>query len=277
MQRCGAVRRQGSTDPCPSNALRGHTLCGRHARMRAPTLWATVNQAHQSPLAKLQGWVRGHLLRRRLSLAGPGVLRRTNLANEEDFATCHELSRIHPLEYFEFEENGKTWGFVFESLWRWIIRSPTPVNPYTKVPLSIETRRRLREVWMSRFRKGVVRQPESDNPAERTRYRWTVLCHHFADYGFAGTHPETFQEFTRLDLLSMFTLLERDIQVVIPATHPFRERILSVCRRRALSADSPLPGENFSLRCANSLLYILSLPSDPYVLTFSILSAFYRC
>jgi len=276
MNRCAAVRRQGSTDPCLAVALRGHTLCGRHARMKHPTLWVTVNQPRASPLAKLQGWVRGHLLRKRLALAGPGVLRRVNLANDEDLVTCVDKSRVSPLDYFAFAENGKVWWFEFASLWNWCIRSHEPVNPYTKVPLSVDTRRRLRTMWTTRVRNGLPVGNESITVAERTRYQWNVLCQHFTDYGFAGTHPDTFQDFTRLDLLSMFVLLERDIQVVIPAGHPFRERILSVCRRRSIASDG-LHTAHFSLQCANSLLYILSLPPDPYILTFSILSAFYRC
>lgn len=272
MKRCTAVRKQGSIEPCLARALLGHTLCGRHARMKSPMMWVDANKPRTAPIVKAQAWVRGHLLRKRIRLAGPGVLHRENLANDEDLVTCTDKLRVSPLNYFAFEENGKIWWFEFLSLWNWAIRSYEPVNPYTKIRLTTDTRRRLRTMWTLRARNGVPNGNESTNSIERTRHQWNVLCQHFADYGFSGVHPALFHQFTRLELVSMFVLLERDIEVTIPITNPFRERILAVCRRRSDGAEVG----NFSLQCVNSLLYILSLPSDPYILTFSILSAFYR-
>lgn len=265
MSRCIAAHRDGV--PCPALALRGHSLCNRHARMRSPTIWTVSNLA---PIVKFQAIVRGWRVRNWLRNAGPGVLSRTTLANEEDFATCTELSRVHPLDYFGFEENGKTWGFLFESLWRWSIRSTAPTNPYTKVPLSKETRIRLRAVWVSRVRRGVLHELESENAAERTRYRWTVLCQHFADSGFPDVNVESLIGLSRLDLATMFILLERDLDVFLSPMDPFRPRLLGICRRRSANIYS-------SLCCANSLLYMLSVVRDSYALTFSILSALYRC
>lgn len=265
MRRCIAARRDDM--PCPSLAMRGHSLCLRHARMRTPTIWTAPPQ---TPIITFQAIVRGWLVRKWLRTAGPGALSRKNLANEEDFATCLEMSRVSPLEYFGFEENGKRWGFLFESLWRWSIRSLTPTNPYTKVPLSKETRIRLRTMWITRFRHGVGRELESDNPDERTRYRWTVVCQHFTDSGFLDVSLESLLHLSRVDLATMFVMLERDLEVVLPSSDPFRSRLLGICRRRAANVNS-------SLCCANSLLYMLSLPSNPYALTFSILSALYRC
>jgi hypothetical protein len=97
--------------------LKGHTLCGTHARAKNVTLWAEAHKGNTSGLRKAQGLIRGWLVRRRLRYAGPGVLCRKNLANDEDLETCEESSKEHPFDYFAFEENGKVWWFHFPTLW----------------------------------------------------------------------------------------------------------------------------------------------------------------
>lgn len=276
MNQCTAVRSRGSLHPCQAPALRGVFLCGRHAKMKHPPLWTTAHQSRTPPLVRVQAVVRGWLLRRRLRLAGPGVLCRRGLSNDDDFATCVELTRISPLEYIGFEENGKRWGFSFASLWTWSTRSITPVNPYTKVALSVETRTRLRAIWTYRFRRGIPSSFESQDLSSRVRSRWTVLCQHFNDSGFVEVSLETLLDFSSADWMTMFAFLERDLECVLPPTHPFRTRLIGLCHRRteSLDASARVP---YPLRCANTLLYMLSLPSDSYALTFSILSALYRC
>ena len=149
MPSCASVRKRGSLDQCPLKALTGHTLCGVHARSKAVMLWAVVNQDKVGAATRVQAWIRGILLRRRLRLGGPGVLRRTGLSNDDDLVTCESSDRQYPLDYFAFEENGKVWWFDFGTLWKWAQRSTEPANPYTKVPLSVETRTRLRKVVSS--------------------------------------------------------------------------------------------------------------------------------
>ncbi len=220
--------------------------------------------------------IRGWLVRKRIALAGPGAMRRTNLANDEDLITCADAGRVSPLNYFAFEENGKTWWFEFGSLWRWVVRSTEPVNPYTKVPLSSETRRRIREVWASRRRRGESIPDEPSSVHDRLLYRWNVLCQLFADHGFVGIHPEMFLHFTKLEYLSLFVLFSRDVEVVIPTSDPFRDRILGLCRRRTM-VSTALEGPLFVLQSVGLLLHILTLLPDPYPVVFCLVSALYRC
>lgn len=275
MNRCAAVKRKGSIDPCRSNAIRGHTLCGRHARMRSPTLWVDANESHTSPVAKIQALVRGWLIRRRLSYAGFGVLSRKDLANDEDIITCSEKSRVHPMDFFSFEENGKFWWFEFGSLWTWCMRNQEPSNPYTKVPLNADARKRLRCIWGYKRRHRDVVPSESMDPDERLRHRANILVQHFEDYGFVGIHPSFLLRCSRADMVTMFLLLQRDIETVISDKDPFRSRVASLCANRTIAAYSPQPFV-YLLNCFSSLLYIITLYRDPYVVTFSILSAFYR-
>ena len=269
MNRCVAVKKRGSTEPCRTTALRGHSLCGRHAKMKDPVLWVDANRTHTSPITKIQALIRGWLIRRRLSYAGAQVLSRTNLANDDDIITCSNSKRVHPMDFFSFEENGKTWWFEFGSLWTWSIRNIEPYNPYTKVLLTSDTRKRLRTIWGYNRRHREPVPEESQDPEERLRHRANVLIQHFEDYGFTGIGPSFLLHHSRADLQTIFVLLHRDVETVIPVTDPFRNRIGAICASRTHPTVNP--HAFFS-----ALMYIITLYRDPYVITFSILSALYR-
>jgi len=266
MNRCAAVRKKGVMDQCPIRPMRGHSLCRRHAGARAPVLWKEIHKA--SPVVRMQSLVRGWLVRRRLALAGPGVLRRRDVVNDEDLFTCESKDRQYPLNYFAFEEAGKVYWFDAESLWSWMTRAVEPVNPYTKTPLPNDVRKRLRE-WGWRNRMSYA----SDTADETMSRRWNVLVHIFRENGFVDSHPMQFANFDRADYRTMFVFLERDLQIVLPEKDLYRERLLRICRRGQKINDD----DSSTLFCAFLLLKLLSIPKDPYVLVFSMLSAFMRC
>jgi hypothetical protein len=207
--------------------------------------------------------------------AGPGVLFRRDLANDEDIITCTEKDKVHPLDFFSFVENDKVWWFEFSSLWTWCSRNEEPTNPYTKVRLSADTRKRLRTVWGYKRRHREELPPESQSYEERLRHRVNILCQHFADYGFDGVYPETLMRFTKDDYITLFVLLQRDIETVIPQSNPFRVILSYLCANRVRVATGT-PPTNYVLQCISLLLHIVTLYKDPYVITFSILSAYYR-
>lgn len=275
MVQCASVKKRGSRDPCTSTALVGHSLCGRHARMKDPELWVAVHPT--PPITKVQALFRGWLVRNRLSHAGFGVLSRKGLANDEDIISFTEKERVHPMDYISFEENGKHWWFEFGSLWTWCMRNYTPVNPYTKVPLKAETRKRLRTIWGYKKRNLEPVPLESEVFIDRVRHRLNILTQHFADYGFVEVYPEHFIDFTRNDYKTMFILLHRDIETVIPASDPFRGRIAMLCGNRAFPPNSFQKDTVFILQCLNTLLHIITFYRDLYTITFSILSVLYRC
>ncbi len=276
MNRCASVRKRGAYDQCLSRPLPNHTLCGRHARVKTPVLWVTVHRSRQTGIGRIQARVRGWLVRQRLRLAGPGVLRRTALANDEDLFTCESKDRQHPLSYFAFEEAGKTWWFDLESLWAWSLRSHEPVNPYTKVPLSADTRRRLRELWGYAHRNRLPLPAEAPGYEERLLHRWNGVVQTFVDNGFLDLHPRQFVRFTKTDFLSMFLLLYRDLLLVLRESDPQRDKILRYCRRAA-SVSAATRSPHYILQSVYVLRILLSIPKEPYPLVFSILSALYRC
>lgn len=276
MVRCASVRKKGSLLQCEANALRGHRLCGRHARCRNPVLWSTVHAERGVPLERAQAVARGWLVRRQLALAGPGVLNRKGLANDEDVFTYETKDRQHPLDYFAFEEGGRIWWFGFTGLWQWCARTHAPTNPYTKTPLSTETRQRLWDAWAIRLRLRLPLPEESPVYGDRLLHRWNVLSQLFSSFGFEGVHPQTFVDFGKTEYVSMFILLKPDLEVVFPATDPFRTRAVLLCLRNT-NVTNALASAHYNLQAVYTLLVLMSLHKHPYTMAFSILSALLRC
>lgn len=272
MMLCASVRRKGSTDQCGSRALLGHTLCGTHARSKAVTLWVDANREKVLAAHRIQSIVRGWMVRQRLALAGPGVLKRTGLSNDEDLDTCEETSRQDPMDYFAFTENGKTWWFDFATLWKWVQMSVEPVNPYTKVPLSVDTKRRLRRMWSVRRR---FRQPVPTEPAafqDRLRTRWILICQVFADNAFGVFSPEPFLRLTKNQYIVLFRMLRDDIQASLPTTSRYA---LAMIHRCLISAWTLSPTQ-FILQGSYALMTMLLHAKDEPALAFCVFSALYR-
>lgn len=269
---CAAVRRKGSTEQCISRALLGHTLCGTHARCKTVTLWAQVNTGKVHAAQRIQTIVRGWLVRHRLALGGPGVLRRADLANDEDLDTCEPANRQDPLSYFGFTENGKTWWFDFATLWKWAQMSVEPVNPYTKVPLSVDTKQRLRRMWAIRRRTREPVPPEPQTFQDRLRMRWTLLCQIFADNSLGTLTPDPFLRMSKNEYIVVFRILRDDLR----ATLPFQSQAaLSLIHRCLISAWTLTPAQ-FVLQGSYALLAMLLHAKDEYPLAFCTLSALYR-
>ena len=268
MIKCAAVRRKGCEDQCCFNAIKGHSLCGRHARAKNVQLW---RQRDQPGVIKIQACVRGWLLRLRLKQAGPGVLCRKNLANDEDLVTYEE--RIDPLEYFSFEENGKVWWFRFDTLWLWAARALEPVNPYTKVPLSLETRKRLRANWGYRKRHRIVTQfPKED----RLRANWNIVCQAFHDNGFVDVRPDSFMNLTKNELLVALRMMYDDLKVSLPRNDRTVCMILWLLLRGIQNAYN-MKSQQYSVHISYIFMLAVCVPKDTYIYAFTLLSALYRC
>lgn len=275
MAQCASVRKKGSCDQCTAKAVFGHTLCGRHAKCKTVTLWAQVHKARGNQMIRVQALVRGWLLRRRLALGGPGVLRRSLVTNDEDLVTCESKESIPAFEYFGFEENGKVWGFSFQSLWKWVVRSHQPVNPYTKVPLDIETRKRLHAAWAYKHRHRMDVPEEPTVLQERIRARWNVLCQMFDNYHFGEIHPEMFANMTKVDYYTVFRFLRDDLQTIVPDRHPAKPFLLLFCTR-AQQTMYAVQSDLYVLQSLYILLLMLMYLKDPYNIIFTVLSALYR-
>lgn len=271
MPLCASVRKKGSLEQCSTKALVGHTLCGIHAKCKVPRLWVDAHQDKVGPVLRIQAWIRGWRLRRRLALAGPGVLRRTGLSNDDDLETCETSDRQSPLDYFAFEENGKIWWFDFATLWKWAQRSVDPSNPYTKVPLSIETRTRLRRMWSVRRRN---REPVPEDPRtfqDRLTMRWTCISQAIADCGFGSLPVEPFLQLTAHDYIRVFRFLRDDVGATLPGN-----RYASPMIDRCLITSRAISPAQFILQGSYALMAMLCHTENSFPLAFCILSALYR-
>jgi hypothetical protein len=103
-----------------------------------------------------------------------------------------------------------------------------------------------------------------------------VLCQLFADNGFTDVHPNNFLNLHRNELRTMLILLERDIHVVLRNSDPGRARILRLCRTPIYSQNITEP-TRYAMWVPYILMLILATPNDPYVMSFSVLTAMYRC
>jgi hypothetical protein len=251
----------------------GHTLCGTHARAKAVTLWADANRGKVVAVHRIQALARGWIVRSRLRLAGPGVLHRDGLCNDEDLETCEVATRQHPLDYFAFTENGKTWWFDFATLWKWAQMSVEPTNPYTKVPLTAETKQRLRRMWSSRRRHRAPIPPEPALYPERMRSRWILICQIFADNGFGALDPGLFASFTKNDYIVLFRSLRDTLQVSLPLS---QTRLALTLIHRCLLTAWTLPPTQFNLQASYALMAMLLHSRNEFGLAFCILSALYR-
>jgi hypothetical protein len=268
MIRCAAVRRKGCDDQCGIRAIKGHPFCGRHARAKNVQIW---KHPDEPGIVKLQARIRGWLVRLRLKQGGPGVLCRKNLANDEDLVTCEE--RIHPFEYFAFEENGKVWWFRFDTLWLWAARTLEPANPYTKVPLSQETRKRLRAAWGYRRRNKISTEfPKED----RLRSNWNIICQTFHDNGFSDLRPELFMNLSKNQLIVALRMMYDDLTVSLPKTDRTLCMVLYLLLRGVQSGYN-MKSQQYSVHISYIFMLAMCVPKDPYIYAFTLLSALYRC
>ena len=271
--RCASVRKKGSDLQCPAKPLFGHTLCGRHAKCKTPVLWSSTQQDKIIQTIKIQSCVRGWLLRKRLLLAGPGVLNRKQVCNNEDFNTMNEKEKVHPLNYFGFEEHGKIWWFEIDSIHQWMMMSMTPLNPYTKTPLNTQTRKRLREL-MSYHQRRKIMNPVSFNQksvAEVLIQHWNLICQCFQDYGFGEIQPRLFLRLNKHDYYAIFRMIHDDIRIVMKDSEEL-SKICDICSAKIHTSSSV----QYTISSAGMLLYMIHVPRDPYILLFTMLSALYR-
>ena len=278
MKQCAAIRRPNSDEPCSSYALPGCTLCLQHIRARNVVLWRTIHESKRWAATKCQAAIRGWLVRLRLRLAGPGVLRRKGLANQEDLETCEDASRVHPLQYFAFEESGKIWWFEFQTIWKWVSRNLEPSNPYTKVSLTQDTRTRLRSIWRHKrlYERDIPAEPGQIPLDDRIRFRLNVTCQVFFDHGFGTISPDVFSRLSRSQWSAMFKLIQDDLPTLMASAAIRSREITDVYLGYMRDTASEMPTQQYIQEASRMLFLMLMDPKDPYVVAFGVLAALYR-
>ena len=270
MVRCASVKsKREPTLQCPHGVVFGSDMCGTHLKGKVIKKWKD-ERVDDLRIIRCQSLARRWLVQRHLRIAGPCVLARKNLANEDDVLTSNEKERVHPFEYFSFEENGKIWWFEFGSIWKIMAGVLEPVNPYTRTPLSPDTRKRLREMWALRVYK---RLPPPSDPAdieERIRHRWNVLCQMFIDNGFVDATPDQFVTLPKGSYITIF-------RMILNETDESEARIRALCRYMLHGTLIVTNTPTYILNSIRIFLRILMVKKQPYDIVFLLMSALFRC
>lgn len=279
MRTCSACKNRSSDEKCSNKALAGLIFCGVHSRNKNPRIWSKIHGI-DNKIIKLQKRWKGYIVRKRLSLAGPGVLKRSLCTNKEDSITLEPITEIDPFDYFGFEENGKIYGVNFCSFADAMRRKC--INPFTRQPFSMEARKRFREIYSYRLRNNLTllyQENQLKTIDAITEHKWLHLCQIIEENGFFNIHPNIFMGLGRNQLIVFLTLILTDLKVWAAehkkeSTRRF-QYIFST--RNALKR---IESNNSYMYCSHHVASVLCIILydcvDPYNVCFIIMSALYR-
>lgn len=278
---CASCQSKTSTKQCPNQALRDIIFCGKHVKVKSPRLWSVINDVPSKTILIQKVW-RGHFIRRWMKLAGPGVLNRSICHNEEEVITFDDKKSVSPLDYFSFEEAGKIYWFDIRSIFESMIVSLKPTNPYTREPLSMETRTRLRTLTAIRTRANRDMIHDMKKTVTHTKAlenKWISVCQVLEENGFSDVLPEYFLILSEIQLYAFALMLTQDL-IAWAAQHttPTSRRRVYVKWVKRLTGEylAGIDGYNLSYMTAQTVYSMLANYPQPYELSFMVLSALYR-
>ena len=195
--------------------------------------------------------------------------------------TFDDKNSVTPLDYFAFEEAGKVYWFDVRSILQNSIDKIRPMNPYTREPLSIDTRQRLRKIAILRdARKLKNLHDENRGTAEDVlRVTWTSVCQIIEENGFPDMSPMFFVSLNRTQLYIFAQLMQADV-IAWASEHTTpnsrRKRYIPWIRRIIAEYHSGTHTPLLSYITARFLLTMLNDYPEPYDLCFIIMSALHR-
>jgi hypothetical protein len=278
---CMSCRNKTSKDRCPNSALPGLKFCGVHSKLKTHRLWTDVNDIQRRVILISKMW-KGYFVRKKLKLAGPGVLQRSKCHNQEELLSFEPTKDIELENYFGFEENDKIYGFDVRTMFDSLNRNLSPINPYTRQPLSIDTRKRLRELYAYRFRNKLPVFYENNKLSGADvilSNRWLQLCQIAEENGFFNINPNLFLGLNRTQLYIFLTMILNDVKTWA-AEHKDKDSkrflyaywIQNILNKYSVTQSSM----QYSFYVSTILLTILYNSTEPYSLCFIIMSALYR-
>lgn len=278
---CASCRNKTSKDRCRNNALPGLKFCGVHSKLKVHRLWIDVNDIERRVNCIAKIW-RGYFVRKQLKLAGPGVLSRAKCNNQEEILSFEPLTTVSPFNYFGFEENGKIYGFDIRTMIDVLNRNMNPINPYTRQPLQIEDRKRLRALYGYRFRNKLAVFYENNKPSEASAIlslRWLQISQILEENCFYNLNPNVFLGLNRTQLYIFLTIILNDMKTWA-AEHKDKnsKRFLYVFWIQNIlnKFSSTQSTTQYSFYVSSILLRILHNTVEPYFVCFIIMSALYR-
>ena len=267
-----------SNERCPNVRIKGLTLCGRHVKSKSVRLWNVVNNLDSKVTLISKAW-RGYAVRIRLRRAGPGVLKRSLCHNDEELVTMDSKDKYNPFDFFSFEEGDKVWWFDVRSIIACLNSSVAPVNPYTRQPLSLETRQRLRIVYNHRIfnRLNTSHGAQQQTIEEIVNSNWLKICQVLHENGFEDTETRMFSRLSKSDLLVVMGFLVVDMHI-LAEEHPKTSRRYRYHAMLKLKRDVSFatPHRTVQLQVSNLILHIMNDMVDVYPFCFLVMSALYR-
>lgn len=217
MSTCASCKNKTSLDRCKNKALMGMKLCGVHAKNKNPRIWSVVNNLdkHVTTITKI--W-KGYIIRRRLELAGPGVLNRKVCNNQEEISTFEDIRTVSPFDYFAFEQNGQIYGFDVRTIFACLHEKHKSTNPFNRQPFPMEARQRLRKIYAYRLRHSLPNYFKEFNFSLQNLYqtKWIEVCQMLEENGFVDTNiaPSTFTSLSKLQLSVFLSMVHADLKAL---------------------------------------------------------------
>ena len=274
MSCCLSCRTLKTDDRCRSKALPGLSFCGKHVKMKDHRLWHVVNAVAPKITLISKIW-KGYKIRNLLKLAGPGVLNRKICHNDEELVLLETKYGTHPLQYFAFEENELIWWFDIRSIVSCLNSSLIPLNPYTRQPLSMSTRQRLRTLYKYRMRNKLevfhcVPVRSYNEALDSLRMK---LCQVLHENGFEDIVIGHIASLSKRQETTMLYYMLMDMRA-LASERPKTSR-LNIYVTMLKYAYSKMKGRG-SVNLTVLLTVILHEMRNPYPFCFIVMSALYR-
>jgi hypothetical protein len=253
------------------------SFCGKHAKSKNPRLWSGISSTVDSA-TKIQKIWRGWITRYLVDLSGPGTLKRSICHNEEDVITAEET--VHPSNYFSFHEDGKVFWFDIRSIFQISLGKLQPENPYTRCPLTLDTRKRLKECI---YYRECRRLPLFHDPMYLTdrdkvfEMRWMMISQMLEESLFIDINPMFFIALNRTQIWEFTAFLRNSLMIWARNHNNIHSRrniyyiwLNSCWRCQTLEISTTKQVCHYLGAC---LLKILKDCKRPYDVCFKILSA----
>jgi len=278
---CTSCKNKLSNDRCRNTALPGIVFCGIHSKLKTHRLWVDVNDVQRRTTCISKRW-KGYIVRKLLTLAGPGVLNRSVCHNQEELLSFEPMTTIRPSDYFGFEEHQKVYGFELRTMFDILNRSAVPLNPYTRQPLQLADRKRLRELYGYRHRNRLPIFYDNNKLVGSTAVlenRWLQLCQIAEEHGFYDIHPNLFLGLNRTQLYIFLTMILNDLKTW-SAEHKGKASkrvIYAFWVQTILNKYQTTPSTSqYSFYVSTILLTMLYKSVESYSICFIIMSSLYR-
>jgi hypothetical protein len=261
--------------------MRGLVMCGKHAKVKNQRIWSEICRLDKNAVFIQKIW-RGYSVRWWLQLAGPGVLKRSICHNEEELVTLDEKTSTHPFDYFAFEENGNVYWFDIRSIAENSNMSIEPTNPYTREPLSLQTRKRLRHLCIRRYRRQLYNFHDIEkkvSPDEKLMYIWIYICQVITENGFFDMSPLYFTSLNKSQLLIFNYLVLRDLKAWL-AEHKTmtsrRGKYVLIVKGLINEYHKVVSDRHYSYLTGRTIISMLEDCPENYPICFMLMSALHR-